>query len=58
MSGKRARSLEVAADEAYRVAEMRRKAPAGRVNREARTNAKVIQKAVEGPRKKRAEGQG
>ena len=32
----------MAADEAYRTAEMRRKVPTGRVNREARDDPKVI----------------
>jgi hypothetical protein len=49
MPGKRARSAEVAAEEAYRTAEMRRKAAAGCVNREARDDAEVIRGAVERP---------
>ena len=51
MQGKRVMSAEVAAEEAYRIAEMRRKPPAGRVNREARDDPKVIREAIEQPRR-------
>jgi hypothetical protein len=54
MPAKGARSAEAAANEAYRVAEMRRKTPTGRVNREARVDAKAIQRAVEHPRRAKA----
>ncbi len=50
MSGKRAMSAEMAAEEAYRIAEMRRKASAGQDGREAHDDAKGIQGTVEEPR--------
>ncbi len=51
MPSKRARSAEMAADEAYRTAEMRRKVPTGRVNREARDDPKVIRAVLERPQR-------
>jgi hypothetical protein len=51
MPVKMARNEEQASDDAHNAARLRRKAPQGRVNREARDDAKVIQKAIERPRK-------
>jgi hypothetical protein len=48
---KRARNEESASDETHRIAALRRKVPYGRVNREARVDAKVIRKAIGQPRK-------
>ncbi len=55
MPVKRSRNEEGASDDAHRVAGLRRKAPGGRLNREARDDAEVMRKALQRPQKTKPE---